>query len=106
MSDSPGGVCHGTDATDIRYIMRWNDNATAEQRGLLSAVVDVLNGDIGMPVSSFARRIRSGVHHSCNILAVFLEQCVYAERSSIDFLAFPTEEPAKECAAARLIGGD
>src|SRR3569832_2962812 len=106
MSDSSSRVCHRTNTADIRHIVRWNDDASAEQPGLLGAIVDALYGDVGMPVRSLSGCVRSGVHHSGDILAVLLRQRVDAEWPRIHFSACPTKELAKERAAAQLVRGD
>jgi hypothetical protein len=85
--DGASGVCHGTDAANIRHVVRRHDDASAQQGGLPGAFLNVLHGHIGMPVRPFARGTGCRVHHSGHILPMLLKQRVGTEWPCIHFLA-------------------
>lgn len=104
--DGSGRVCHNTNAADFRHIMREHYDASTEHRGLLSAFLDILDCDIGMPVRPLAWCVRCWVHHSGDILAILLKQGVDTKWPRINFLACPAEELTKEHSAFVLVGCD
>lgn len=84
--------------------MGWFNDRAAKCRDTGSTSIYVRNRDEPLPPRwTRSRIVRRGVHHSCNVSPILLEQGVEAKGPSVEFLPTPAQQATIEVTALLLI---